>query len=59
MSLRPRLESLCKDLRVSIVISDRVWRSLEDEVRGRFKSFGKQAMKGIAEPIEVFGGPTK
>ncbi|MGD9657005.1 MAG: hypothetical protein AB7U61_05080 [Methylocystis sp.] len=44
---------------MSIVISDRVWRSLEDEVRGRFKSFGKQAMKGIAEPIEVFGGPTK
>ncbi|MGD9659305.1 MAG: adenylate/guanylate cyclase domain-containing protein [Methylocystis sp.] len=54
-----RLESLSKELRVSIVISDRVWRSLEDEVRGRFKSFGKQTMKGIAEPIEVFGGPTK
>lgn len=54
-----RLESLCKELRVSIVISGRVWRSLEDDVRARFDSFGKQAMKGIAEPIEVFGGPTR
>lgn len=54
-----RLESLCKELRVPIVISGRVWLSLKDEVRGRFKSFGKQAIKGIAEPVEVFGGPTK
>ena len=54
-----RLESLCKELRVSIVISGQVWRSLEDEARARFKSYGKRAIKGIAETIEVFGGPTQ
>jgi len=52
-----RLESLCKELNVSIVISGRVWHSLEEHTKGKFRSFGKQPVKGIAEPIEVFGGP--
>lgn len=54
-----RLESLCKELGVSVVISGRIWHSLETKAQGRFKSFGKQAMKGIAQPMEVFGGPVE
>lgn len=54
-----RLESLCKELGVSVVISGRIWHSLESKAQGRFKSFGKQAMKGIAQPMEVFGGPVE
>lgn len=52
-----RLESLCKELGVSIVISGLVWHSLEEKVQQKFKSFGKQTVKGIAVPMEVFGGP--
>jgi class 3 adenylate cyclase/heme/copper-type cytochrome/quinol oxidase subunit 2 len=52
-----RLEGLCKDLQVSIVISGNVWRSLSREVRAYFKPCGKQLVKGVTEAIEVFGGP--
>jgi class 3 adenylate cyclase len=52
-----RLEGLCKELGVSIVVSGRIWHSLDDGARARFKSFGKRAVKGIAEAMEVFGGP--
>ncbi len=50
-----RLESLCKDLGVSIVISGHVWHSLDPKKQILFKSFGKQVVKGIAGPMEVFG----
>jgi adenylate cyclase len=53
-----RLEGLCKDLGVSLVISGLIWRSLDLEGQSYFKSFGEQSVKGIAEPIEVFGGPS-
>jgi class 3 adenylate cyclase len=52
-----RLESLCKELSVSIVISGPVWNSLEESKRELFKSFGTPAIKGFSEPMEVFGGP--
>jgi adenylate cyclase len=52
-----RLEGLCKQLGVGIAISGQVWSSLEEKNQRHFKSFGKQSMKGIAEPMEVFGGP--
>lgn len=52
-----RLESLCKELGVSIVISGHVWHSLEQKHKNIFQSYGKQTVHGIAQPIEVFGGP--
>ena len=54
-----RLEGLCKELGVSIVISGHVWHSLEANEKNVFRTFGKQVMKGLAEPIEVFGGPLR
>lgn len=52
-----RLEGLCKELGVSVVISDHVWNSLTPEKQRLFTSFGQIAVKGIRDPIEVFGGP--
>ena len=52
-----RLEGLCKDLGVSIVISGFVFDSLSHSTQMRFKAFGKQSMKGITGTIEVYGGP--
>ena len=52
-----RLEALCKEFGVSIVISEQIWQSLDDARKIFFTSFGRQSVKGIAEPIEVFGGP--
>ena len=52
-----RREALCKELRVSISISDHVWHSLGDSRKALFALFGKQSVKGIVGPMEVFGGP--
>lgn len=52
-----RLEGLCKELGVSIVISGQIWHTLEKSTQSIFHSFGKQTVKGIAEPIDVYGGP--
>ncbi len=52
-----RLESLCKELGVSIVISGHVWHSLDESKKLFFSSFGKQVVKGVSGPLEVFGGP--
>jgi class 3 adenylate cyclase len=52
-----RLESLCKELGVTIVISEGVWQSLNQTKRDLFQSYGRPPIKGFSEPMEVFGGP--
>lgn len=52
-----RLEGLCKELGVSIVIDALIWRSLNDDLKARFTSFGKKTLKGISEEVELYGGP--
>ncbi len=54
-----RLEGLCKELGMAVVISKSIWLSLENAEKLAFKSFGKKLVKGITEPIEIFGGPVK
>ena len=54
-----RLESLTKELGVSIALTEQVWQSLDNEEKSRFSSFGKRNVKGINEPISVFGGPNQ
>lgn len=50
-----RLESLCKDLGVSLVISDDVWQSLEAPIQTQFKSYPNVRVKGIAQELSVYG----
>jgi class 3 adenylate cyclase len=52
-----RLEGLCKDLGVPIVLSGWIWHSLDIETKAKFRSFGKKSVKGIAESMDIFGGP--
>ncbi len=52
-----RLEGLCKELAVPIVISGWIWHSLDVTTQLKFRSFGKQQVKGISESMEIFGGP--
>ena len=53
-----RLEGLCKDLGAALIIPGAVLESLAPETRAKFRSFGAQSVKGIAEKIEIYGhGP--
>ena len=52
-----RLEGLCKELGVQMVISQQVWQSLTSGKKELFRSCEKQTVKGIIEPMDVFGGP--
>lgn len=52
-----RMEGLCKELGVPICISKEIYHSLDNDYQKKFKSFGLQSMKGIKEPVEIFGGP--
>lgn len=54
-----RLEGLCKELGVSIVISKNIWLTLDGSIQNRFRAFGNQSMKGISESIEIFGWSEK
>jgi adenylate cyclase len=45
-----RIESLCKTLGVSLLVSEGVRRHLGNE----WRSLGKQALKGVGSEIEVF-----
>lgn len=54
-----RLEGLCKELGMSIIISESIWQSLAADQQPIFKSYGKKVVKGITDPIEIFGGPVK
>lgn len=50
-----RIEGLCKELQVPIAISGWVYHSLPTELQSQFRSFGQRTVKGIEEPMEVFG----
>jgi class 3 adenylate cyclase len=50
-----RLEGLCKDLSTPIVISKSVWITLAAHLQDCFQSEGTRTIKGISEPVEVFG----
>jgi adenylate cyclase len=45
-----RIESLCKTLKVPVLVSEHVARHLG----GRPRSLGKHALRGVGEPIELF-----
>jgi adenylate cyclase len=57
VNLSIRLEGLCRDLRMPIVMSDEVASRLDPEVFGDMElvDAGLQSLKGIAEPVRVFG----
>jgi adenylate cyclase len=45
-----RIEALCKQLKVDLLLSQRVVQHLP----GEYTSLGKHALRGIGEPIELF-----
>lgn len=50
-----RLEGLCKELGVPLVISAKVMSLLDERLTGQFTGFGSRRLKGVAEPVVVFG----
>jgi class 3 adenylate cyclase len=52
-----RLEGLCKDLQASLLVSEEVWSSVSNAKFPEFKSFGKKTVRGIKDPIGVYGIP--
>lgn len=50
-----RLESLCKELRVPLVITTQVWSDLDETLKIRFKIFENVRIKGISETLDVYG----
>lgn len=50
-----RMESLCKDLSTPLVIGEDVLVSLDVLTRTRFQNKGPQKMKGVTEPVIVYG----
>jgi adenylate cyclase len=45
-----RIESLCRQFEVSLLVSDRVVRHVD----GKWKSLGRHKLRGVGEPIELF-----
>jgi adenylate cyclase len=50
-----RLESLCKELDVPLVITQEIWLDLEDHVKKDFKYFPKVNLKGVTDSVDVYG----
>ena len=50
-----RLESLCKELGTSVVISDHIWTSLTQTTQDHFTLFSNIQIKGIKTPMNVYG----
>jgi class 3 adenylate cyclase len=50
-----RLESLCKELGVPLLITVEVWNSLEGEQKSLFRLYENMKMNGITNPINVYG----
>lgn len=50
-----RLEGLCKELGVRLVVSAPVMSLLDQRRAALFRGYGKRRLKGVAEPVEVFG----
>jgi class 3 adenylate cyclase len=49
-----RLEGMCKAYNVSIVISEEIFKKLEDPGGYMYRFLGKAKVKGKAEPVSVF-----
>lgn len=49
-----RLEGLNKDLNSEVVLSAELWKMLPDDLKTYFTHAGKQTIKGISEPVEVY-----
>jgi two-component system sensor histidine kinase ChiS len=49
-----RLEGMCKAFNVSIVISDEIFKKLENPGSYMYRYLGKTRVKGKAEPVSVF-----
>jgi adenylate cyclase len=45
-----RIESLCRQFEVSLLVSDRVVRHVD----GNWKSLGRHKLRGVGEPMELF-----
>ena len=54
VNLTSRLESLCKPLQTSLVLSSEVTQYNQD----RFASLGLQSVKGVSKPVEVWSEPS-
>jgi class 3 adenylate cyclase len=52
-----RVEGLCKDHDVPLVITRAVYERLDDHQRARCVSIGSVRVKGKNEPVEIFGVP--
>jgi len=50
-----RLEGLCKDKGVHLVVSDAVYRRLPDAARAQFQALGPSTVKGRAEAMVLWG----
>ena len=48
-----RIESLCKDLQVDLLVSDRVARALP----GKWRSLGEHTLRGVGDKMELFTLP--
>jgi adenylate cyclase len=48
-----RIESLCKSLDTSLVVSEQVVRHLP----GTWKPLGRHALRGVGEPVALFTLP--
>lgn len=55
VNLAARLEGLTKCLGVPILISKECQAALSAELQSQTRAFGPQKVRGIAEPVEVFG----
>lgn len=50
-----RLEGLCKEAGTPLVIPAEFWALLDDGRRGLFKPLGSRRIKGIENPVEIYG----
>ena len=50
-----RLEALCKELDVPLVITHEIWLDLDEQTRKKFKIFKDVKMKGVDQSVDVYG----
>ena len=55
VNLTSRLESMCKDLKASLNVSEHVAQGNEDML----KYFGEHFVKGVSEPVKMWGLPVE
>jgi class 3 adenylate cyclase len=50
-----RLEGMCKEHGVPLVIARELWETLDEPRRALFRPLGARPIKGIAEPLALYG----